>query len=527
MRSLTRFSVRSARVSNNLSRSFLSRQLAHRNHILILTFCLSVGLALLNSFSFATNTLGSRLPFSEAQSLDQKLATQFPTLAASLAVQPIEFEMTRRIVGGREVTGLTARTAKAKGPGDALGVQATQKPAEHEALRLTAERDVARSEFKTFFPEQYTESFAVEGAGVSAVLRPLEASPVPATVENGKVIYRGAYRETDSLHVLGASRSEEFLYLHSKNAPRRFEYELSSIKGARAVKVEGGAVRFEGESGRGLQIEAPWVVDASGERREDVVRWELGVAAENGKRGLSLVVVEGAELSYPLVIDPSWSTTGSLATARFLHTATLLQNGKVLVVGGSDSSGIALASGELYDPATGTWTATGSLAVGRWNHTATLLPNGKILVAGGENGQVVFASAELYDPATGTWAATGSLTSTRVFHTATLLLNGKVLVAGGAGGTCCPAPNLASAELYNPATSTGLLPALLLRCAATTQRHSCPMDKSSWLVEGAAAAAALSRVRNCMTRRRAPGLLPTFPHRLALNTPRHSWRMEK
>ena len=78
----------------------------------------------------------------------------------------------------------------------------------------------------------------------------------------------------------------------------------------------------------------------------------------------------------------TWTATGSLATARFRHTATLLPNGKVLVAGGYDI-GSYLASAELYDPASGTWTATGSLATARYAHTATLLPNGKVLVAGG------------------------------------------------------------------------------------------------------------------------------------------------
>ena len=84
--------------------------------------------------------------------------------------------------------------------------------------------------------------------------------------------------------------------------------------------------------------------------------------------------------------DPAsgtWSATGSLATARVYHTATLLPNGKVLVAGGADTRGDYVASAELYDQASGTWTTTGSLNTARFAHTATLLPNGKVLVAGG------------------------------------------------------------------------------------------------------------------------------------------------
>src|SRR5262245_44120204 len=96
------------------------------------------------------------------------------------------------------------------------------------------------------------------------------------------------------------------------------------------------------------------------------------------------------------------------------------------------------------------WIPTGSLTTPRAFHTATLLPNGKVRLVGGENG-----ATELYDPATGTWNVTGSLNTPRVLHTATLLPNGKVLVAGGITNSTPPDFGITnSAELYDPATGT-------------------------------------------------------------------------
>src|SRR5262249_51090499 len=144
----------------------------------------------------------------------------------------------------------------------------------------------------------------------------------------------------------------------------------------------------------------------------------------------------GAEL-----FDPStgtWSLTGSLNNIDFRtwHTATLLPNGKVLVVGGADGVFLFISRRweELYDPATGTWMSTGDLNDFRAAHTATLLPNGKVLVVGGvdaDEGGPIHRSAEIYDPVTGIWTTTGGLSTGRCWHTATLLPNGKVLVAGG------------------------------------------------------------------------------------------------
>ena len=154
------------------------------------------------------------------------------------------------------------------------------------------------------------------------------------------------------------------------------------------------------------------------------------------------------------VYDPAtglWSGTGSLNAARHSHAAVLLPNGKVLVVGGTITGASALASAEIYDPATGSWSTTGSLAGARYHHTLTLLSSGKLLVAGGTtDGTGGLATAEIYDPATGTWANAGTLNVARYSQTATLLPSGKVLVAGGNGTSSA----LASTELYDPATGT-------------------------------------------------------------------------
>jgi N-acetylneuraminic acid mutarotase len=130
-----------------------------------------------------------------------------------------------------------------------------------------------------------------------------------------------------------------------------------------------------------------------------------------------------------------------MTTNRVGATAVLLSNGKVLIAGGFGSGTITLprlTSAELYDPATGTFTLTESMIVARVMHSATLLNDGKVLITGGTDdnagGGAAVADAELYDPATGSFAPTGAMHTDRAQHTATLLTNGEVFVAGGWNG---------------------------------------------------------------------------------------------
>ena len=149
--------------------------------------------------------------------------------------------------------------------------------------------------------------------------------------------------------------------------------------------------------------------------------------------------------------DNSWSTAGSMISGRAFHTATRLSSGKVLVVGGYKyNSGATLNSVELYDPVANSWSAVSALATARAGHAAVLLANGKVLISGGEAAVGVYlTSAELYDPATDTWVEVDSLSVTRSRHTATLLNNGKVLVAGGGNDS----NDIKTAEIFDPGSN--------------------------------------------------------------------------
>jgi N-acetylneuraminic acid mutarotase len=153
------------------------------------------------------------------------------------------------------------------------------------------------------------------------------------------------------------------------------------------------------------------------------------------------------------VYDPAdgmWHTAAGTDELRIENTATLLDNGRVLIVGGYDQ--FQIPGAKLFDPSTGARTNAGTMVAKRFDHVAVKLADGRVLVAGGSTStgaSTASASSEIYDPVLNTWSAASNLGFARQSAAAVLLMNGKVLVVGGVTGNT----PVAMSETYDPGTN--------------------------------------------------------------------------
>jgi hypothetical protein len=246
---------------------------------------------------------------------------------------------------------------------------------------------------------------------------------------------------------LTATGFEEWVELEHASSEAVASWTLS---GAVLQLNEDGAVWVLVKNEPVLRVTAPFAVDRQGNR----FRAWLTVSGQR----LSLFT----EARGHVLVDPSWTTVaGSLA--RFQHTATLLPNGRVMLVGGRTVTGAgALQSQvEIREPVTGGWSMGPPTTFTRYFHTATLLRSGRVLIVGGDTSTTVTASPsnrlELYDPVTNAWTlVTATLATARFRHTATQLADGRVLIVGGLGPSDTPVTfvEVYTENVANPATST-------------------------------------------------------------------------
>lgn len=175
---------------------------------------------------------------------------------------------------------------------------------------------------------------------------------------------------------------------------------------------------------------------------------------DRAEDGRGQVYLRSAEIYNPRT--NKFTTAGELIYTRAGHTATLLQNGTVLVAGGFGAMG-ALSSAELFDPATESFTQITSMKVRRGGCSATLLLDGRVLFCGGGDREPT-TTAEMFDPRTKTFTLTGSMSFPRTAHTATRIPGGMVLVIGGSSHQNTV---LGSAEMFDPARGIFLQAATL------------------------------------------------------------------
>jgi hypothetical protein len=203
--------------------------------------------------------------------------------------------------------------------------------------------------------------------------------------------------------------------------------------------------------------------DGEADNRPTSAVWSLGgsmVTRRSGHTATRLdngkVLVSGghgAGLAATEVYDPgsrAWSPAGFMSAEREQHAAAWLPSSKKVLVSGGTALAGSINAAEAYDFVTGNWSVVGSMGTPRARHTLTVLDNDRVLAVGGRDDSAPLASAEVYEPAFEAWVPAHPLTQARQYHTATRLRGGQVLVTGGIGSSGI----LSTTELYDSASGT-------------------------------------------------------------------------
>ena len=343
-----------------------------------------------------------------------------------------------------------------------------------------------------------------ETSGLAVELAPLGGNPdVPATFARGLVHYGGAAPGGgDLIHRVGATGMEDFVSFDRQppNAEMRYRVDVSAVAGLRLVRNVLELLDDDGTPR--LRVRQPYIVDAQGQRHAAALSvercamdtdprgpWGRPVKAPGATACELVVKWELAPDGYPALLDPMWETVGSLPSTPRYPKATTLNNGRVYV---------STISAE-YDPTTKTFAMTGGWIGGSVyedGHSATLLQDGRVVVAGGTTGSLWSNGAAVYDPAAGMGtlvAATGLATppTGRAFHDAALLWDGRVMFVSGHGSDGFGKTDTAFYTPGNPGSLSGG-PTTLQRTGSTATT----LTTNEVLVVGGRSAAGGTAVTN-------------------------------
>ena len=322
-----------------------------------------------------------------------------------------------------------------QGPNSATKLMATSDGFE---LQISAARPlrITGKAVTLTFPQSFAGAVHVRSGNAEVLALPLAAHDAPGHIAaGGDLVYPDAFDDCDVSYHCDALKTEEFLTIKGPKGCTQWSWELQTGGLTPRLTAMHTIELLDNDKVPRLRIDAPEGEDAVGKR----LRVNEGLTLTlNGSRITLSADVRGCK--FPVTIDPSWSSTGTMAATRYKFLLVKLNDGTVLAIGDGQGG----KSCEVFDPVQGTWAAVGSTVGVRDNtSTATLLPqSGKVLVVGGQSAPT---TAELYDPVSMSWSATANPPqASHINDTATAFGNNDhVLLA------CSSAPPTITAEIFN------------------------------------------------------------------------------
>ena len=308
------------------------------------------------------------------------------------------------------------------------------------------QRDGAGNGLVPWLPARFTGAMRIAStrdlSSLYVELRSESGRDVGAQVDQGLVVYRDAYPDTDVLYKATPTHLDEYMLLRTAASSARYVYRVQRGPGIARLRQAGSAVEAVDAQDRAwLRVSAPWAIDRAGQRVSGSVR----VAGDR-----LIVELDLQKLSPPILIDPDWKSTGDMAYGRFYHRVNVLPDGRLLATGGCSA---AICSGDLtigscrtvvraaeaLDLPTRTFALAGESSEPRYFHVAENLPDGSVLLAGGCTSPtcVVTDSAELLRPADGSVSPIAPLPFAGAGQASVKLDDGRILIAGGCTKDAC------------------------------------------------------------------------------------------